>query len=142
MIGEKMVTEARTWIGTPWHHQYCLRGVGVDCVGLVRAAYEVATGNKTDLIVDYHRMPPIGREQRLADILAQYADPIDKTDLQPGDILLFRFINGTSNHIGLYTGNGCFIHAWMTVRKVVEMPLDDVWKRAMATAFRVPEVGG
>ncbi len=140
MTGDKMVAEARTWFGTPWHHQACLKGVGVDCVGLVRASYEAATGQKIDLVFDYHKMPPVGREERLAQTLSQYAVEISKNSLEPGDILLFHFLGGMSNHVGIYAGEGKFIHAWMTVGKVVEMPLDAVWQRALGAAFRVPEV--
>ena len=32
---ERVLTEARSWMGTPWHHQARLKGVGVDCIGLV-----------------------------------------------------------------------------------------------------------
>jgi cell wall-associated NlpC family hydrolase len=31
-----IVAEARTWIGTPYRHQASLKGVGCDCLGLVR----------------------------------------------------------------------------------------------------------
>jgi cell wall-associated NlpC family hydrolase len=35
---EQFVAEARSWEGTPFHHQANLKGVGVDCVGLIRGA--------------------------------------------------------------------------------------------------------
>ena len=35
MNRQDVVTAAREWIDTPFHHQARLKGVGVDCVGLV-----------------------------------------------------------------------------------------------------------
>lgn len=31
-----IVNAARSWLGTPYHHQASLRGVGCDCLGLIR----------------------------------------------------------------------------------------------------------
>ncbi len=33
--GSDVVRTARTWLGTPYHHQGRLKGVGVDCAGLL-----------------------------------------------------------------------------------------------------------
>ncbi len=38
---EQILAEARTWIGTPYRHQASLRGVGCDCLGLVRGVWRV-----------------------------------------------------------------------------------------------------
>jgi cell wall-associated NlpC family hydrolase len=35
-----IVEEARSWLGTPYHHQAALKGVGCDCIGLLRGVYE------------------------------------------------------------------------------------------------------
>lgn len=32
----KVVESARKWLGTPYHHQASLTGVGCDCIGLIR----------------------------------------------------------------------------------------------------------
>jgi cell wall-associated NlpC family hydrolase len=34
---EAVIAEARTWLGTPWHHQASLKGVGCDCIGCGKA---------------------------------------------------------------------------------------------------------
>jgi cell wall-associated NlpC family hydrolase len=31
MIREQVIEEAKTWLGTPWHMNACIKGVGVDC---------------------------------------------------------------------------------------------------------------
>ncbi len=39
-----LLTEARTWIGTPWHHQAAVKGAGCDCIGFVRGVAEPFIG--------------------------------------------------------------------------------------------------
>ena len=136
-IGEKIVAEARTWIDTEWQHQASLKGVAVDCVGLVRAVYTAVTGNSVTTELDYHRMPIPGRENRIIQEMTRYATPISLDDLRPGDILIFRFMDGVSNHVGIYSSNGQFIHAWQDVNRVVEMPYTAEWRRITKACLRV-----
>jgi hypothetical protein len=35
LSGNTFIAQARTWIGTPFHHQGRLKGVGCDCLGLI-----------------------------------------------------------------------------------------------------------
>ena len=37
--GERVVELARSWIGTPYVHQASVRGVGCDCLGLLRGVW-------------------------------------------------------------------------------------------------------
>lgn len=37
-----IAAEARTWLGTPYHHHARVKGVGVDCAQLLAAVFEVA----------------------------------------------------------------------------------------------------
>jgi len=97
------------------------------------------TGRSVESDTDYHRLPVPGRENRLQEELSKYAAMVEIANRQPGDVLLFSFANGTSNHVGIYAGDGRFIHAWADVQKVVEMPLSPVWQRALQTVFRIPE---
>jgi NlpC/P60 family putative phage cell wall peptidase len=39
-----IVAIARGWLGTPYRHQASLKGVGCDCLGLVRGVYAEAYG--------------------------------------------------------------------------------------------------
>ncbi|MGR3492459.1 MAG: peptidase P60, partial [Shimia sp.] len=38
--------EARRWIGTPYHHRASLRGVGCDCLGLIRGVWRAVVGEE------------------------------------------------------------------------------------------------
>ena len=41
---EAIIAEARSWLGTPWHHQASLKGVGCDCIGFVRGVAKPFVG--------------------------------------------------------------------------------------------------
>ena len=43
-VGDKIIAEARAWIGTPYHHQAAVKGVGCDCLGLVRGVWRAVYG--------------------------------------------------------------------------------------------------
>lgn len=36
---DHVITLARAWLGTPYHDQACLKGVGCDCLGLARGIW-------------------------------------------------------------------------------------------------------
>jgi NlpC/P60 family putative phage cell wall peptidase len=44
IIRNTIIAEARSWIGTPYHHQAALKGVGCDCLGLVRGVWRAVYG--------------------------------------------------------------------------------------------------
>jgi NlpC/P60 family putative phage cell wall peptidase len=85
-----VVTEAQSWIGTPFHHAARVKGAGVDCLMLLAEVYERAG-------VAPHVMPPfyvpdwhLHRDaERYAEGLLAYARPV--AEPLPGDIALFRF---------------------------------------------------
>lgn len=57
---------------------------------------------------------------RASSTQANNGTPVDKSELQPGDLLLFHYYGGSSiGHVGIYTGNGQFIHAANAQRGVV-----------------------
>ena len=43
-----VVAEARSWLGTPYHHQGALAGAGCDCLGLVRGVWRDLYGNEPE----------------------------------------------------------------------------------------------
>lgn len=44
MTRDEIVAAARGWIGTPYQHQASLKGVGADCLGLVRGVWRGIVG--------------------------------------------------------------------------------------------------
>ena len=50
-----IVALARGWLGTPYHHQASLKGVGCDCLGLIRGVYAEACGQPAETPPPYSR---------------------------------------------------------------------------------------
>jgi hypothetical protein len=50
-----IVALARGWIGTPYHHQASVQGVGCDCLGPVRGVYRQYTGRDPETPPPYSR---------------------------------------------------------------------------------------
>src|SRR3979409_1723100 len=100
-----IVAEARAWLGTPYRHQASLRGVGCDCLGLVRGVWREVVGREPEA------PPPHspGRAEASADeaLLAaalRWFSPVAVGDVSPGDLIVFRWRDGSpAKHLGLAT---------------------------------------
>jgi len=93
---------------------------GFDCSGLVQYAY-ASVGKSVP---------------RTTTALWQYARPVPRSDLQPGDILFFN-VSGKMSHVGLYLGLQQFVHAPSTGREVAIASLDsDYYRQAFIRAGR------
>ena len=69
---------------------------GFDCSGFVRATYEQTIG----------LLLPRRAEQQAA-----ATEKIERSDLKPGDLVFFNTMRRAFSHVGIYVGNGQFIHA-------------------------------
>ena len=142
-FSDRIVAEARSWIGTPYHHQYALRGVGTDCLGLLRGVWVALHGEEPEMVPPYTQdwAEPSGQETLLggADrwLLRRPDGPAE-----PGDVLLFRMRDGRiAKHLGIAARRGTeatFIHAY-SGHGVVESPLSMAWVRRIAARFVFPE---
>lgn len=126
-FGDSLVSRARAQIGT----RYKLGGTaperGFDCSGLVRfvaKAFDIA-------------LPRTARQQATMGV----AVPKDLAAMKPGDLLTFGS-GSIISHIGIYVGEGRFVHASTSQHKVIESslvgtrsPLIKQWKgvRRVAT---------
>ncbi len=130
----EFVEKVRSYIGTPFHHQGRLPGVGLDCAGLVVAAARELGGEVKDANV-YRRTPD--HTIFLAHI-RESCDDIGFDDLLPGDLVVFNF-QGNPQHIGVITGINPLMltHAYAQLRKVVEHGLDASWKARVSYCFRI-----
>jgi cell wall-associated NlpC family hydrolase len=92
--GEKAVSIAARFLGTPYRYGGD-SPQGFDCSGLVFYSFEQA-GLK---------VPRTAADQRKA------AEHVRRSNLEPGDLLFFRSSKGRIDHVGIYAGDGRFIHA-------------------------------
>ncbi len=91
-----LVVTAMGFLGVPYRRGGNTFESGFDCSGFVRAMYEKTVG----LV-----LPRMAKEQAAA------TQPIDKQDLQPGDLVFFNTMKRAFSHVGIYVGEGKFIHS-------------------------------
>jgi NlpC/P60 family putative phage cell wall peptidase len=94
---------ARQWIGTPYVHQASLKGVGCDCLGLLRGIWRDLYGKEPE------ETPPYSRDwaeatgaETLYMALNRHAREINPPEIAPGDVALFRMLpRGPAKHCGI-----------------------------------------
>ena len=135
-----VVATARLWLGTPYHDQASLRGIGCDCLGLARGVWREVVGDEPFPIPPYSRdWGETGPHEVLANGAASMLVPIATSDIGPGALVLFRMSTRTiAKHVGILTAPDCFIHAYERLG-VVEEILTPTWRRRIAFAFMFPE---
>ena len=136
-----IVRAARGWLGTPYHHQASERGVGADCLGLVRGVWAELYGSHAELPPAYTRdwAEATGEETLLA-AAGRHLVPLRVGDAREGDVLVFRLRAGlVAKHAAVLATPSTFIHA-MEGGPACEVPLGAWWRRRVAGAFSFPGV--
>jgi len=160
-----IVSLARTWLGTPYHHQASVRGIGCDCVGLVRGIWRDLYGPEPQRLPAYTRdwAEGSGRET-LLEAARRHLLEVRPCEAQPGDVLVFRWRRGTlakhcailstvgpplpacgervgvrGSHRQIPIGCATMIHA-LEGAPVSEVSLSPWWHRHLAGAFCFPGV--
>jgi NlpC/P60 family putative phage cell wall peptidase len=135
----RVVAAARGWLGTPYHDQASRRGIGCDCLGLVRGVWREVVGEEPLSVPPYSRdWGEMGKVEVLHDAAARVMLPADPARLEPGTLLLFRMRrDAIAKHCGIITEPGMFVHAYERLG-VIEEPLGQAWRRRMAFAFLFP----
>lgn len=98
-----IVALARGWLGTPYHHQASLKGVGCDCLGLIRGVYAEACGQPAETPPPYSRdwAEASGRETMI-EAAGRHLTPVPPDEAEPGDVLIFRLRPGAmAKHAGI-----------------------------------------
>lgn len=118
-IGAQAAHIAVQQVGVPY--RYGGKGPsGFDCSGLVHYSYWRAGKS----------VP------RTTGQLWNGTDPVTRADLRPGDVLFFS-IEGKMQHVGLYIGDGHFVHAPSSGRQVSVASLrSDFYQQAFLRAGR------
>ena len=96
---------------------------GFDCSGFVNHVFREGMG----LI-----LPRTSRE------ISKEGEAVKKSELQPGDLVFFNTMRRTFSHVGIYLGEGQFIHSPRTGGKVrIENMRDGYWAKRYEGARRV-----
>ena len=120
----ELVGNAMNLIGVRYKRGGSSAETGFDCSGFVRTIYEQTVG----LV-----LPRRANEQ------AAVSDKVDRSELQPGDLVFFNTMRRAFSHVGIYVGDGNFIHAPKPGAKVrVESMSLPYWSRRFDGARRVP----
>ena len=91
-----LIGNAMGFIGVPYRRGGTSASTGFDCSGFVRAVYEKTVGMV---------LPRKAAQQ------AASTQVIDKKELQPGDLVFFNTMRRAFSHVGIYVGDGKFIHS-------------------------------
>jgi cell wall-associated NlpC family hydrolase len=91
-----LVSTAIGFLGIPYLRGGNSAETGFDCSGFVRAIYKETIG----LVLP-----------RSADQQASATQKIDRSELKPGDLVFFNTMKRTFSHVGIYLGEGKFIHS-------------------------------
>jgi NlpC/P60 family putative phage cell wall peptidase len=136
---ERIVAEARAWIGTPYAHQASLRGAGADCLGLVRGVWRAVVGDEPERAPAYTPdwAEALGEETLLA-AARRHLREVAIGEARAGDVLLFRMgLGAPAKHAAIVSGADRIIHAYWG-RAVCETRLVPWWRRRIAAAFAFP----
>ncbi|KZL09812.1 NlpC/P60 family protein [Pseudovibrio sp. Ad26] len=133
---ERIISAARRWIGTPYHDQASVRGVGCDCLGLIRGVWrEVIGGEPTDIPPYTRDWGEVGDVELLAEGASKWLQSVPLKDIKPGCILLFRMKDtAIAKHCGIMSDARHFIHAYERVG-VIEQQLTTAWSRRLTFGF-------
>lgn len=111
---------AASLVGTPYRYGGSTPR-GFDCSGLVYYSY-----SKAGIRVPRTTLSQLNNSMRV---------PVQQ--LQPGDLLFFKLDRRPASHVGIYAGNGQFIHAPSRGKKVSFTAVNDpYWHQHLVAAGR------
>ena len=135
-VSSRAVAEARSWIGTPYRHQASLKGIGCDCLGLLRGVWREVMGAEPE------RPPPYTPDwaEAGADTLVlaarRHLVPVDR--VRPGTVLLFCWRDGLpAKHCAIATSIDTMVHAHDGA-EVAEVAFRPWWQRHLVHVFAFP----
>lgn len=126
-----VIDEARSWVGTRFHHGGRVKGVGVDCVGLV-VCVAAALGIKPHDRAAYPLRPNGELKPFMERFMVRVGSSVDDAALP--DVLLMAF-DKEPHHLAFYAG-ATIIHAYAQARKCVEQPMHDYWRARTVGVYR------
>lgn len=120
---QALLRRATALLGTPYRWGGTSPDSGFDCSGLVNYVFRTALGIE---------LPRVSRE------MASNGERIDRAALVAGDLVFFGRRGKRVDHVGIYVGDGQFVHAPRTGRDVTVSRMDTgYWAGRFLQARRV-----
>lgn len=137
---DDIIREAMRWKNTPYHHQACLLGVGVDCLGLIRGVYQALYGKQPEEPPPYS--PAWGEaddSELLLTAARRYLVAVDYPKWKRGDVLVFRVRHAkSSKHCAIALDDDTMLHA-VSSRGVLVTNVGE-WEKQISGVFSFPGV--
>jgi cell wall-associated NlpC family hydrolase len=111
-LRESLLARTMLVVNTPYTYGGNSPEGGFDCSGLI----QWAVGGITET-----RLP------RTTSQWAQASNPVDGRDLMRGDFVFFNTLGGRYSHMGIFVGNGQFVHAPSSGGTVQRVRMDNVY---------------
>ena len=124
---QALLQRAMGLLGTPYRWGGTSPDSGFDCSGLVNYVFRTTLGIE---------LPRVSRE------MASNGEKVERAALTAGDLVFFGRRGSRVDHVGIYVGNGQFVHAPRTGRDVTVSNLDTgYWANRFLQARRVEGLG-
>jgi cell wall-associated NlpC family hydrolase len=119
----ELLFRAMSLIGTRYHRGGNSPETGFDCSGFVGYLYREVMNL---------RLP------RSADEIWRIGQEVDRSTLEPGDLVFYNTMRKPFSHVGVYVGEGKFVHAPASGGAVRTENMDDrYWSRRWNGAKRI-----
>lgn len=120
----KPILYALSLLGTPYKFGGNNPEKGVDCSGFVSHVYKQSANVS---------LP------HSAKAISQNGETVKKEELKPGDLVFFNTLKRPFSHVGIYTGDGKFVHASSRREKEVTVSSleDGYWAKRFSGARRL-----
>lgn len=120
--GERAAANALKLVGAPYRYGGASPSRGFDCSGLVQYSYQRAGVS----------LPHNTEQQR------RVAKSIRRAELRRGDLVFFDQEGKKNSHVGIYLGDGTFVHAPSSGKHVRRDRLDSpYWRKHLSETRRV-----
>lgn len=138
-----VVAEAMSWLGTAYRHQASRKGVGCDCLGLVRGVWRTLYGKEPEAVIPYSKdWAETAGGERLLEAARRHFISCEDGELEPGRLILFRWRpHLPAKHAGIMVEETTFVHAYES-RGVLVSQLVPQWRRKIAGVFAFPASRG
>ena len=136
-----VVAAAKGWLGTPYRHQGSRKGVGCDCLGLVRGVWAEVYGAEPERPGPYAAdWAEGGGRELLIEAARRHCLEKGERTAEAGDLILFRWRpHLPAKHAGIALRPDRFIHAYQG-HGVLVSALVPQWRKRIAGLFRFPEI--